>query len=418
MTDAHALSGLQVLEVGNYIAGPYCGTLLADLGAQVTKIEDPRGGDVVRTYGAIVDGAEAGSAFLTLNRNKHSIAVDLKSEEGRKIFHSLAARADVLIENLRPGAMRRLGLDYANLSEGNPRLIYLAASGWGQDGPLAANAGLDIMAQARSGVMSVTGFPDAEPVKAGVPLCDVGCAMYGAVAVLAALNHRNRTGEGQFIDVSLYETGVTFALWEFAKYGATGEVPGPQGSAHQTAAPYQAVRAADGWFTVGAATPKTWLAFCRGLDVEELIDDERFLSNEDRMRNRDELIAIVEERTRTQPCAHWVKVFESQGVPVAPIQNYGQVFSDEHLVVRDFFWDSATPGGAPVRQMGSPMRLAKTPTVRRGPGPVLGDVTHAVLTELGYTEAEITLLATEGVVRVAQNPAVGPAVAGGDGGHD
>lgn len=411
MTDAHALDGLHVLEVGNYIAGPYCGTLLADLGAHVTKIEDPAGGDVVRTYGAIVETEQDSSAFLTLNRNKRSVAVDLKSDEGRKIYLSLAARADVIVENLRPGTMRKLGLDYPNLTEANPGLIYLAASGWGQDGPLAAHAGLDIMAQARSGLMSVTGLPNAEPVKVGVPLCDIGCAMYGAVAVLAALNHRNRTGDGQFIDVSLYETGVAFAIWEFAKHSATGEIPAPQGSAHQTAAPYQAVRAADGWFTIGAATPKTWLAFCRGLDVAQLIDDQRFLSNADRMRNRDELIDLIEERTRTQPRAHWLKVLNSLGVPAAPIQDYGQVFADDDLVVRDFFWESTTRNGTSVRQMGSPMRLAKTPAVRRNPGPVLGDVTRPVLTELGYTEADIARLDADGVVHVAQDPAV----TGGDG---
>ncbi|WP_190812942.1 CaiB/BaiF CoA transferase family protein [Saccharopolyspora pogona] len=413
MTDAHALDGLRVLEVGNYLAGPYCGTLLADLGAQVTKIEDPHGGDVVRTYGAVIDGTQDSSAFLTLNRNKGSVAVNLKSEEGKAIFRALAVRADVVVENLRPGAMRRLGLDYASLTEENPGLIYLAASGWGQDGPLATNAGLDIMAQARSGVMSVTGFPGGEPVKAGVPLCDIGCAMYGAIAVLAALNHRNRTGEGQFIDVSLYETGVAFAIWEFAKHSATGEIPAPQGSAHQTAAPYQAIRASDGWFTVGAATPKTWLAFCHGVGMTELIDDERFASNDDRMRNRCELIAAIEERTRTQPRTHWLNLFDEVGVPAAPIHDYGQVFSDEHLVVRDFFWESTTRDGTPVRQMGSPMRLSRTPTVRRTPGPGLGDLTGAVLSGLGYTEADIARLDADGVVRAARNPAP----IGGDG-HD
>ena len=413
MEHEHSLSGLNVLEVGNYIAGPYCGTLLADLGANVTKIESPDSGDVVRSYAPVNETADEGSAFLTLNRNKHSIALNLKSDAGLKIFQDLAARADVVIENLRPGAMRRLGLDYDTLSQENPGLIYLSASGWGQDGPLSENAGLDIMAQARSGLMSVTGAPGGDPVKAGVPICDIGCAMYGAIAVLAALNHRNRTAEGQHIDVSLFETGVSYAIWEFARYTVTGEVPGPRGSVHQTAAPYQAIKASDGWFTLGAATPKTWLAFCAAFGFEWMIEDDRFATNSARMENRVELVEYIEAVTEKKPTEHWLPILDSAGVPAAPINDYRQVFQDEHLDMREFFWESTHSNGAQVRQMGSPMRLSKTPTVRRTAGPVLGEDTADALTSLGYSADDLARLSEDGVILLPDLRDRQPAMSGG-----
>ncbi|MET4431431.1 MULTISPECIES: CaiB/BaiF CoA-transferase family protein [unclassified Mycolicibacterium] len=399
--NASALQGLKVLEVGNYIAGPYCGTLLADLGATVTKIEDPHDGDVVRGFAPMNEAVSESSAFVTLNRNKRSIALDLKSERGREIFMTLARHADIVIENIRPGAMKRLGLDYETLSEHNAGLIYLSASGWGQDGPLSANAGLDIMAQARSGLMSVTGTPDGDPVKVGVPVCDIGCAMYGAIAVLAAVNHRHQTGEGQRIDVSLFESGVSYAIWEFARYNASGEIPMRRGSAHQTAAPYQAIRAADGWFTLGAATPKTWLAFCAAFEFEWMLDDERFATNTARMDNRVELIELIEARTLGNTRAHWLQILDAAGVPAAPINDYSQVFSDEHLLARDFFWESEHSSGGKVLQVGSPMRLSKTPAVRHSAGPVLGQNTAEALDELGYSPADIAELSANGVIAVS-----------------
>ena len=413
MEHPHALSGLDVLEIGNYIAGPYCGTLLADLGANVTKIEDPGSGDVVRSFAPRNESVDESSAFLTLNRNKRSIALNLKSDEGMKIFRTLAANADVVIENLRPGAMNRLGLDYDTLAKDNPGLIYLSASGWGQDGPLSENAGLDIMAQARSGLMSVTGAPGGDPVKAGVPICDIGCAMYGAIAVLAALNHRTHTSEGQYIDVSLYETGVSYAIWEFARYAVTGEVPGPRGSTHQSAAPYQAIKAADGWFTLGAATPKTWLAFCQAFGFEWMIDDERFATNTARMANLAELIEAIEAVTVTEPTSHWLRVLDSAGVPAAPINNYDQVFNDDHLVGRQFFWESAHSTGAQVKQVGSPMRMSKTPPVRRSAGPILGEHTADTLAELGYGTEDLIRLSDDGVISIPHTRQLQPSVSGG-----
>src|SRR5258708_30084727 len=260
MPGAPPLAGIRVVEVGNFMAGPYCAMQLADLGADVVKIENPAGGDNVRLTAPFLDGES--SNFIRLNRNKRSLALDLKQPEGVEIFRRLAARADVVVENLRPGTMAGLGLDYPGLREANPGLVYVAASGWGQTGPYSKLAGLDIMAQAMSGQMSITGEPGGDPVKVGVPVCDLVCALYGAPAAVSARRARERDGQGQYIDVSLFEAGVSLAVWEAGRYFATGEVPGRLGSAHQVSAPYQAVRASDGSFTVGATSPRTWPAFC------------------------------------------------------------------------------------------------------------------------------------------------------------
>ena len=256
-----ALAGLRVIEVGNFMAAPFCTMQLADLGADVVKVENPDGGDQVRTTGPFLDGES--SSFIRLNRNKRSLALDLKAPAGKEIFRKLVQSADVLVENLRPGTMKDLELDWPRLSALNPRLVYVAASGWGQDGPYAQRPGLDIIAQGMSGLMSITGVEGgAAPVKIGVPMTDLACALYGALGAMAALRVRDRTGRGQFVDVSLFEAGVSFAVWEAGRFFATGEVPKPLGSAHQTSAPYQALKASDGFFTIGATSVPNWRALC------------------------------------------------------------------------------------------------------------------------------------------------------------
>jgi formyl-CoA transferase len=395
------LAGVRVLEVGNYMAGPFCGMQLADLGADVIKVEAPVGGDMVRASAPFLNGES--SNFVRLNRNKRSVALDLKDSRGKDVFRRLARTADVVVENLRPGAMARLGLDYQRLSQLNPRLVYVAASGWGQDGPLAQLAGLDIMAQARSGLMSITGEPDGGPVKIGVPICDLVCALYGALAAVAALAARERTGAGQLIDVSLFESGISLGVWEAGKYFATGEVPGRLGSAHQNSAPYQAICAQNGWFTVGATSPATWQGFCRALGLERLERDPRYADVNDRFRNRPALIAEIEAITTEQPVEYWIERLEREGVPCAPIQDFGQSFNDPHLAARDFFWDAPHPTLGKVRQLGSPMRLSATRVRRAKAGPLLGEDTRAVLGEVGCTQSEIDDLLAAGVVAAADD---------------
>jgi formyl-CoA transferase len=392
------LHGIRVLEVGNYMAGPFCGMQLADLGAEVIKIEQPDGGDQVRLTGPFVDGES--SPFVRLNRNKRSLVLDLKSDDGKEIFKQLVKTADVVVENLRPGTMKDLGLDYAGVLERlNPRLVYVAASGWGQDGPLSQLAGLDIMAQARSGLMSITGEPDGDPVKVGVPMCDLVCALYGALAAVCALRVREQTGKGQYIDVSLFEAGVSFAVWEAGRYFATGEIPRPLGSAHQSNAPYQAVRASDGYFTIGATSRRNWQAFCAALGLLELVDDPRFADTNTRHRNRAELIPLIEAVTKTAPKAHWIKALEAAGVPCAPIQDYGQVFQDAHLLARDYFWDASHPTLGKVRQLGSPMRFSKSKTRREKAGPLFGEDSEAILRQLGYDDGRIAALLEQEVIK-------------------
>ncbi len=395
MDSAPPLDGIRVVEVGNFMAVPFCGMQLADLGADVVKVENPSGGDLTRAAGPFIGGES--SNFVRLNRNKRSLALDLKSPDGKALFERLAASADVVIENLRPGTMDGLGLGCAALSARSPRLIYLAATGFGNDGPYARLAGLDIIAQAMSGLMSITGEPDAPPVKVGVPIADLTCALYGTIAVLAALRARDRDGRGQFIDVSLLESAVSLAVWEAGRYFATGEVPKPSGSAHQAIAPYQAVRSSDGWFTFGANTQAHWLRACEVFGLDELANDERFATNERRLANRGELIAAIERVTTAQPSAHWTERLSAAGLPAGPIHTFDRVFNDPHLAQRAYFADAPHRTLGPVRQLGSPMRLSATPVRIERAGPVLGGDSADVLREIGVDDGELARLARDGV---------------------
>ncbi len=386
-----ALDGVRVVEVGNFMAVPFCGMQLADLGAEVIKVENPHGGDLTRGAGPFIDGES--SPFVRLNRSKRSVALDLKAAAGKALFRRLVATADVLIENLRPGTMRGLGLGYETLAAQQPRLVYLAATGFGSDGPYAGRAGLDIIAQGMSGLMSVTGEPGGAPVKVGVPIADLSCGLYATIAVLAALRARDRDGRGQFIDVSLLESAVSFGVWEAGRYFATGEVPQASGSAHGSIAPYQAVRASDGWFTFGANSPEHWRRACAVLDTLPLLDDPRFTTNALRMQNRSALVAAIEAVTATRPGAAWLERFEATGIPCGPIWSFDRVFADEHLAARGFFVDATHPTLGSVRQLGSPMRLAETPVRIERAGPLLGADTADVLRGIGATADEIAALA-------------------------
>jgi len=392
----HPLTGIRVIEVANYMAGPFCAMQLADLGADVIKVENPDGGDTARDSAPFLDGES--SPFIRLNRNKRSLAMNLKAPAGKELFRQLVEGADVVVENLRPGTMGDLELDYPRLAALNPRLVYVAASGWGQTGPYSQLAGLDIMAQAMSGLMSITGEPNGNPVKVGVPICDLVCALYGTIGALSALRVREETGRGQFIDVSLFESGVSLEVWEAGRYFATGEIPAPLGSAHQTAAPYQAIRAADGFFTVGATTPRNWRSFCDVLDHPEWASEERFKDNPSRHARRDLLIPMIEQVTSREPRAHWVALLQKAGVPCAEIQTYDQVFNDPQLQARDFFWKGRHSKLGDIEQIGSPIHFSETPVRRHQAGPGLGEHTSEVLLALGRTDAEIAELKANGVL--------------------
>ncbi len=396
MTAAPPLAGIRVLEVGNYMAGPFCGLQLADLGADVVKVENPAGGDLARLLEPVVDG-ESGN-FARLNRDKRSIAIDLKQERGKEVFRRLAARADVIVENLRPGTMRELGLAPDDLLEANSRLVYCAVTGWGLDGPYADRPALDIIVQAKSGLMSVTGDADGPPMKVGVAISDLSAALYATIGVLAALRARERDGRGQLVDVSMFESSVALAVWEAGTYFTTGEVPRRSGSAHKLVAPYQAVAAADGHFIVGATTPRNWTSFCAAIGLEALEHDERFADATRRRANVPELITLIEEVTVRRPMALWIAALRAAGVPCGEIADYDAVFTDEHLTARGFFVDLPHPTLGSVRSLGSPLRLGRTSVRLERAGPRLGEHSREVLAELDHAESEIDALIAAGVV--------------------
>jgi len=378
---APPLAGIRVVEIGNYMAGPYCGMQLADLGADVVKIEHPRAGDLARLLEPIASG-ESGN-FARLNRDKRSLAIDLKREESRAVFRRLAGDADVIVENLRPGTMDDLGLSPRSLLDANPRLIYVAVTGWGLDGPYADRPALDIIVQGQSGLMSITGEEGGAPVKVGVSIADLTAALYATIATLAALRARDRDGKGQLVDISMFESAVSLAVWEAGTYFGSGEVARAAGSAHKLVAPYQAVAASDRHFIVGATTPPNWTAFCRVLGLVALESDRRFADANARRRNRAGLIAEIEREA---------------GVPCGEIADYRDVFEDPHLVAREFFIELEHPVLGTLRGLGSPLRLERTPVRHRRAGPRLGEHSAEVLREIGCSEADVERLASEGII--------------------
>jgi len=392
----HPLDGVRVLELANYMAGPFAGMILADLGAEVIKVENPQGGDFSRQTAPFLQGESAG--FIALNRNKKSITLNLKAERGRAVFFELVKTADVLIENFRPGTMHDLGIDYDVLERINPRLIYSSASAFGQTGPYSERAGLDLILQGMSGLMSITGEPGRPPVKVGVPIADLTTALFGAVSILAALRVRDRTGQGQQIDLSLFESAIALEVWETSSYFASGEVPEPLGSAHRVSAPYQAVRTSDGYITIGATSPRNWTAFCAALGLEHLEHDARFATVSARRQRYQELAALIEEVTRSQPSQHWYRRLEEAGVPCGVLNRIDQVVADEQVAARDFVVDLPHTTLGSVRVTGSPMRLSRTPVRLERAGPLLGEHTLEVLSELGLDEAAVAELERAGVV--------------------
>lgn len=397
MLSAPPLRGVRVIEVGNYMAGPFCGMQLADLGADVVKIENPKGGDLSRLLEPVVDG-ESGN-FARLNRGKRGLALDLKREAGAALFRRLAASADVIVENLRPGTMRDLRLDPADLLASNERLVYCAVTGWGQDGPYADRPALDIIVQGQSGLMSVTGEADGAPVKVGVSISDLTAGLYGTIAILAALAARVRDGKGQLVDISMFESSVALAVWEAGQYFTTGEVPRAFGSAHKLIAPYQAIRASDGHFIVGATTPPNWTSFCAALGLGHLERDRRFADGTLRRKNVEALIPLIEEITATRPISHWLALLRGAGVPCGEIADYAATFTDPHLAERGFFTELDHTRLGKVRGLGSPLRLARTPVRLERAGPLLGEHSREILREAGHSDTEIDRLVAEGTVR-------------------
>jgi crotonobetainyl-CoA:carnitine CoA-transferase CaiB-like acyl-CoA transferase len=390
------LAGIRLLDVTQVMAGPFCSMLLADLGADVIKIEPPGTGDQTRgAMGFKMKGPDS-MGFLNLNRNKRSLTLNLKSDAGRTLFKRLAATADVLVENYRPGVMARLGLDYATLAADNPGLIYASISGFGQSGPWASRPGFDLMAQAMSGVMSVTGHPGGLPVKAGVPVADIGCALFATYAILAAYIGREKSGKGQYIDASLFDAALAFSIWDISDYWGTGRVPTPVGTSNRMSAPYQAVEAADGYFVMGATNDKLWRLLCDVLDRKELPEDPRFATIVDRLANRELLIAELEKTFRTKKSEEWVELLLARGIPAGRMNSYPEAFESAHATHRQMRLDIPHPIEGSVPNIGFPVKLSATPQQVRMHPPLLGEHNEQILAELGVKPEEIESLRAAG----------------------
>lgn len=390
------LAGVRVLDISQVMAGPFACMLLADMGADVIKIEPPGTGDQTRgSMGFKMKGPDS-LGFLNMNRNKRSVALNLKSKAGRELLLRLAKDADILVENYRPGAMKRLGLGYEDIRAVNPRLVYTSISGFGQTGPWADRPGFDLMAQAMSGVMSVTGYPGGPPVKAGVPVADIGCALFAIYGTLSAFIGARQTGQGQYIDAALFDAAMAFSVWDICDYWGTGKPPQPLGTSNKMTAPYQAMAASDGYFVMGANNQKLWQLLCTVMQRRELLDDPRFSTISLRLANRAALEEELEKTFRLQPKDYWVDTLLAQGIPAGPILSYPEAFEGEHGQARGMRMEIDHPIEGKVPNIGFPVKLSGTPQqVRRHP-PLLGEHTAEVLAELGIDEQQQAQLGAQG----------------------
>ena len=389
MAMQRALEEIRVLDVTQMLAGPFCAMLLCDMGADVIKVEPP-GGDSARGMAGAV-GSDSPS-FNAVNRGKRGIVVDLKTREGQGVLKRLARTADVLIENYRPNVMRGFGLDFSSLSKLNPKLIYASISGYGQTGPSAKKGGFDLVAQGVSGIMSITGEPGRSPVKAGIPVTDLGAGLFALSGIVAALFHRTKTGHGQHVDTSLVEAGIALSVWEATEYFSGAAIPEPMGSAHRMIAPYQAIRCADGYITLGTANDRLFHRLCELLGHAEWADHPDYVDNTARVRNRVALVAQIEAITVRHPRRHWLSVLEEREIPCGPINTYEEVMSDPQIQARQMVVDTDHPTLGRVRTLGTPLKMSDTPLVTGRPAPLLGEHTEQVLQEAGFTPDEIAAL--------------------------
>jgi len=393
---ACALDGIRVLDVTQVMAGPFASMVLCDMGADVIKVESPSGDSSRRMAGSVGDDSPA---FNAVNRGKRGLGLDLKTDRGSEILRRLASSADIFIENYRPGVMKKLGLDYATLKPGNPGLIYASISGYGQTGPLANRGGFDLVAQGVSGLMSVTGESKRPPVKVGIPVTDLGAGLFAVCGILGALHHRDKTGEGQFVDSALVDAGVALSVWEATQYFSRGEIPQALGSAHRMSAPYQAIRCADGYITLGAANDRLFERLADLLEHPEWKRDERFVTDSQRVQNREVLAAEIEEVTLEKTRSYWLEQLVGQDIPCGPINNYGEVMNEPQVRAREMVVETTHPTMGSMSTLGSPIKLSETPLTPGRPAPMLGQHTDVILAECGYKSDEIDRLRKDGVVR-------------------
>ena len=397
MNDVSPLAGLKVLEVAVAMAGPFCAMTLADYGADVVKIEPVADGDESRRWAPYFP-AGLSHYFAAANRNKRSLAIDLKRPQGVALLRELAADADVLIDNFRVGALARLGLDYDSLARVNPRLVYCSISGFGSSGPRAHDRANDIFMQAFSGTMSITGEEGRGPVKAGMSVADIGAGLYGAVGVLMALQARERTGRGQHVETSLLEGQIAMLANQFTSYFSTGRAPVRRGASSQLSVPYQAFQASDDWVVIAAFTQRMWEGVCRALEQPQWQDDPRFCSADRRAANRAQLIPLLGEVIARRSVADWVQRLGAEGVPCTSINSIDTVARDPQVAAREMIVQIEHPDAGPLRMAGLPVKFSDTPGALRRPPPRLGEHSLEVLRERGLAPDRIAALVDDGTV--------------------
>lgn len=391
------LKGYKVIDLTQALAGPYCSMVLADLGADVLKVERPKKGDDTRHMGPpFIEGESA--AFLAVNRNKKSISLNLQSEEGVEVFKQLAKQADVIIENFRPGVVQRLGIGYETMKELNEKIIYSSISGFGQTGPYKDKGGFDIIAQAFSGIMSVTGEEGRPPVKAGIALSDSVAGITAVYGILAALLHREKTGEGQYLETSLVESALAICSWESAYYFATQQVPKPLGSSHRIAAPYQAFQTKDGYIIIGCANQKLWEMLTNVLNRPDLLKDERFSDNANRVANKEELRKIIESELKKSPSAVWLEKLDKAGIPNGPINTFDKILEDPYVEERKMVIEMDHPKAGTVKSLGNPLKFSSSKETTNRSAPLLGEHTDEVLLNLGFSIEKISKMRAEGII--------------------
>jgi formyl-CoA transferase len=377
------LSGLRVLDLSQVMAGPFCCMLLGDMGADVIKVEPPGVGDQTRKSMGFRMKGDDSPGFLALNRNKRSITLNLKTEAGRAVFYELAKTADIVVENSRPGVAKKLGIDYPTLSAINPRIVYASISGFGQTGPWSQRPGFDLIAQAMSGIISAMGIPGAEPVKSGVPVGDLGAGLFAMYGILSAVIGRQHTGRGQYIDTSLFDAALALSVWETTELWATGNSPGPLGTANRMSAPYQAFHGSDGLFVVGAANQRLWLRFLDVLGRPDLAGDPRYLDNKDRVAHRKELANDLAPVFAARPANDWVEAFLAAGVPAGPINSYVEAFDNDHARARGAMIEIEHPVEGKFKALGFPVMMSGPGPAVRMPPPLLGEHTADIIGKLG-----------------------------------